>query len=118
MKKELIISSIIAVALIGIVFVTNGQSATKTTGTTSVSKSKRTPLEVKKHNNANDCWIIIKGNVYDVTSYLSAHPGGSGDVIKTCGTDATVAFNAIQRGRGHSSTAEQILPTLLVGTVQ
>ena len=32
--------------------------------------------EVKKHTSADDCWIVIKGNVYNVTEFLPDHPGG------------------------------------------
>ena len=33
--------------------------------------------EVQKHNKADDNWVILNGEVYNVTSYLSRHPGGS-----------------------------------------
>ena len=33
--------------------------------------------EVQKHNTINDNWVIYNGDVYDVTTYLSRHPGGS-----------------------------------------
>jgi len=33
--------------------------------------------EVKKHNTANDLWTHYKGNVYDITSFVSSHPGGN-----------------------------------------
>jgi cytochrome b involved in lipid metabolism len=32
--------------------------------------------EVSLHNKENDCWLIIDSKVYDVTKFLSAHPGG------------------------------------------
>ncbi|CAD0088482.1 unnamed protein product, partial [Aureobasidium vineae] len=32
---------------------------------------------VKQHDNAEDCWIILYEKVYDVTSFLEEHPGGS-----------------------------------------
>lgn len=32
--------------------------------------------EIAKHNKQDDAWIILDGNVYDVTSVLEWHPGG------------------------------------------
>ena len=32
--------------------------------------------EVSKHNNSKSCWIIINDSVYDITEFLSLHPGG------------------------------------------
>lgn len=32
--------------------------------------------EVKKHNTINDCWCYYKNNVYDITKFISKHPGG------------------------------------------
>lgn len=34
-----------------------------------------TAQEVAKHNLRNDCWIIVDGEVYDVTEYVDEHPG-------------------------------------------
>ena len=35
-----------------------------------------TLAEVAKHNTDADCWLVIEGVVYDVTEFLSEHPGG------------------------------------------
>ena len=32
--------------------------------------------KVKLHKTAKDCWIIINDKVYDITKFLSEHPGG------------------------------------------
>jgi hypothetical protein len=40
------------------------------------SRLAEIPLaEVGKHNSAHDCWLVIHGYVYDVTSFLASHPG-------------------------------------------
>ncbi|KAF8922501.1 FMN-dependent dehydrogenase-domain-containing protein [Mucidula mucida] len=51
--------------------------------------------EVSKHNNAASCWVVIKSHVYDVTEFLSEHPGGSAIILKYAGRDATLAYDPI-----------------------
>jgi len=75
-----------------------------------------TLAEVAKHNNRNDCWLVIGGNVYNVASYLSAHPGGVSIVLPYCGQpDASQAF-ATRGGTGtHSPSAQAMLANYLIG---
>ncbi len=42
-------------------------------------------LGVAKHNTRDDCWIVIATRVYDVTDFLSKHPGGAGIIVKYAG---------------------------------
>ena len=42
--------------------------------------------EVAKHNSKKSCWIVIDSKVYDVTGFLSAHPGGATVLLKQAGT--------------------------------
>ncbi|HLP79869.1 MAG TPA: cytochrome b5 domain-containing protein [Acidobacteriota bacterium] len=73
--------------------------------------------EVALHASRTDCWIIVNDNVYDVTSYIPAHPGGTTRITRVCGTDATVDFET-QGGEGsHSSFAQNLLETFLVGAL-
>lgn len=48
--------------------------------------------EVQKHATRDDCWVIIAGNVYDVTEFLDIHPGGSAVILAAAGKDATKVF--------------------------
>ncbi|CAN3359575.1 L-lactate dehydrogenase (cytochrome) [Diutina catenulata] len=54
--------------------------------------------EVAKHNSKSDCWVIIHGKAYDVTDFLSEHPGGSAIILKYAGQDATKAFDPVHPG--------------------
>ena len=61
--------------------------------------------DVEAHCHAYDCWIILYDKVYDVTTYLQHHPGGSTVILNHAGTDATSIFESI-----HSKTILSILP--------
>lgn len=62
--------------------------------------------EVGKHNSKTDCWVIIHGEVYNVTDFLKEHPGGSAIILKYAGKDATKAFDPIHP----SDTLTKYLP--------
>jgi L-lactate dehydrogenase (cytochrome) len=50
---------------------------------------------VREHKFSNDCWIVVHSKVYDVTSFLPEHPGGSKIILKYAGSDATTAYDEI-----------------------
>lgn len=49
--------------------------------------------EVLSHNRPEDCWLIIHGKVYDVTSWIPHHPGGS-LIYVNAGKDSTQLFES------------------------
>lgn len=51
--------------------------------------------EVMLHNKLNDCWIVLNDEVYDVTSFIAAHPGGVQRILEVAGSDATEKFYQI-----------------------
>lgn len=53
-----------------------------------------TMAQVRANNTAKSCWTVIDGFVYNLTNWISAHPGGSGAIMFLCGTDGTNAFKA------------------------
>jgi len=52
-------------------------------------------LPVAQHTTADSCWVILHGNVYDVTRFLPKHPGGSKVILQLAGTDATAEYDPI-----------------------
>ncbi len=78
--------------------------------------------EIKKHNKSSDCWMLINGNVYDITSFFGSHPGGNSVMASTCGTDATDAYmtkdpnaKSTSGGSDHSSNARNMLKDYYLG---
>jgi cytochrome b involved in lipid metabolism len=57
-----------------------------------------TAAEVAKHNSASSCWSVVTGKVYDLTSYVSSHPGGANVIKAICGKDGTAAFTGQHGG--------------------
>lgn len=54
---------------------------------------------VKANGKPSSCWTAISGNVYDLTKWISSHPGGSGSITSLCGTDGTSSFLAMHRNQ-------------------
>jgi len=74
-----------------------------------VDKSKITAIyteeEVATHNTRDDCWMIIKGNVYDITAYFPYHPGSDRALLRFAGKDGT------ENVQFHSPKMMQLLDT-------
>lgn len=91
-------------------------TSTPTTETNQESETQRIatyPMEeVAKHDNESDCWLVIGNDIYDVTDFISEHPGGD-EILKGCGTDATALFISEREHQG--SEAQDLLPTLKIG---
>uniref|UniRef100_A0A7S3J182 Cytochrome b5 heme-binding domain-containing protein n=1 Tax=Euplotes harpa TaxID=151035 RepID=A0A7S3J182_9SPIT len=66
--------------------------------------------EVAKHNKNTDLWIIINGEVFDVTSFAD-HPGTIDALLDYAGKDATEAFE----DQGHSKSAKKLMKDFLIG---
>ena len=69
--------------------------------------------EVAKHNNSNDCWVIIDSKIYNVTGFIPNHPGGPDKIIWNCGKDATSIFDL-----KHSSDKKQYLTPFYLADLQ
>ena len=64
--------------------------------------------EVMLHNKPEDAWLIIHGNVYEVTKWAAEHPGGPELLWDVAGKDATRDFE----DAAHSDAASAQLVSL------
>ncbi len=42
---------------------------------------KITWKELEQHNVKSDCWLVVRGKVYDVTTWIDRHPGGTDTIV-------------------------------------
>lgn len=72
--------------------------------------------DIAKYNGKNGArtWIVLYDNVYDVTDYMSQHPGGPELIEEYAGKDATDGFDEF----GHSSDAKKMLKEYLIGELE
>ncbi|GMI55271.1 hypothetical protein ScalyP_jg4981 [Parmales sp. scaly parma] len=69
--------------------------------------------EVATHNTTYDCWCVLRGQVYNLTSYLSYHPGGVKIIVKCAGADCTEEFDKFHQW----INIDGLIKPLLLGTV-
>ncbi|KDN45165.1 hypothetical protein RSAG8_05080, partial [Rhizoctonia solani AG-8 WAC10335] len=73
-----------------------------------------TAEEVAKHNKKDDCWVIIDGQVLDVTNFLADHPGGEKAILLYAGRDATEEFNMLHDPK----VIPRYTPESVIGTLK
>jgi hypothetical protein len=72
------------------------------------------PKELAAHNTKEDCWLLIRGKVYNLTEFLSIHPGGQSILLHHAGTDATNAFNDVPHSsRAHGMMSKYVCAEML-----
>lgn len=71
-----------------------------------------TAEEVAKHKTRDDCWIIVEGKVYDITSYIDNHPGGD-SIMNRPGEDITEEFN----GEQHPNNVHDVIESYQIGVL-
>jgi cytochrome b involved in lipid metabolism len=77
-------------------------------------ESKYSMTNIAKNNSTSSCWAAIFGKAYNLTTWISKHPGGAGAIESICGTDATSVF---QGKHGEQSGPASSLSAYLMGDV-
>ncbi|GAA6005543.1 hypothetical protein JCM11491_003680 [Sporobolomyces phaffii] len=70
--------------------------------------------EVAQHNKKDDCWVIIHGQVLDVTEFKQDHPGGEKAILLYAGREATEEFGLVH----DDSIWKKWGPKLAIGTIK
>lgn len=65
--------------------------------------------EIKKHNGDNDCWVVVKDQVFDVTKFIPKHPAGLQAIAGHGGTDVSKQF------AHHSALAQRMFKRHQIG---
>ena len=74
-----------------------------------------TLTELAKHAAPGNCWMAIRGSVYDLSAYLPTHPSPPDIVLPWCGKEATEAYNTKTKGRPHTAYADELLQKYRIG---
>lgn len=51
--------------------------------------------EIRTHTTPTSLWVVVNGDVLDLTSFLDKHPGGAEILLEFGGQDATHLFNQV-----------------------
>lgn len=81
-----------------------GQQMSTTTTPTSAGQKTYTRADIEKHASQSSCWTSVNGKVYDVTLWISRHPGGAQAILSLCGKDGSSAFNEQHGGQTRPAT--------------
>ncbi|KAI0507970.1 cytochrome B5-like protein [Dendrobium catenatum] len=114
---EMIAVALLLAALLGALFLyprSAGKGKTEGDLQTIAKKLKTyTKEEVSLHNKRDDCWIIVKDKVYNVTPYVEEHPGGDA-ILNHAGGDSTEGFFGPQ----HATRVFDMVDEFYIGDVK
>ena len=108
---------LVSIGSLWLAFAYPASSAVPTGAQVAASDSNPTPTGytvtyVAKHSTAKDCWLIVRGSVYNVSPYIGNHPGGARAITDRCGLEVSSIFSAI-----HSNRAWDLLGAYRIGAI-
>lgn len=90
-------------------------SSTKQNQIPPTQLTRYTMTEVRAANKPEKCWTVIRGSVYNLTSWINKHPGGDKNILKLCGLDGTQAF---EKKHGGQEKQENTLKGFEIGKLK
>lgn len=84
-------------------------------GESGSSRTGYTLSEVAEHDQLDDCWMAIEGQVYDFSDYVDQHPAPPSILASWCGREATEGMRTKGYGRDHSERAWQTAENYRIG---
>lgn len=116
MMRRLYLSSTVLFWLLVTVFWAGGLWLPPAAESVAVAADKPySTTELAKHATAENCWMAIRGSVYDLSAFLPDHPSRPEIVLPWCGKEATEAYNTKTKGRPHSPYADELLVKYRIG---
>jgi cytochrome b involved in lipid metabolism len=121
MKKIIWIVIIIILIVLGVFFFNRSASRSdekvlntnqSATTTQLQASSTLTLADISSHSSKDSCWSTIEGKVYDLTSFISKHPGGADAILSICGKDGSELFDG---KHGMDPRAKGLLPNFYLG---
>lgn len=116
-KTSLIVGTVVILASIGVVVFQHSSTKVTTPVVTpnTTTLSSYTLADVASHKTQADCWTVVNGDVYNVTSWIAQHPGGAQAIISMCGVDGSAGFDG-QHGTARRPATE--LASFKIGTLK
>lgn len=74
-----------------------------------------TMADVEARNTPEQCWTAIQGSVYDLSTWVSRHPGGESPIKNLCGKDGSDRF---AQKHGSTQVAIAALALLKIGVLR
>lgn len=88
--------------------------ATTTTTSVKTPTSGYTLAQIAQHADSTSCYSTVNGMVYDLTKWITRHPGGQREILAICGRDGSSAFNG---QHGGDARPEQLLAGFEIGVL-
>jgi len=70
--------------------------------------------EVGNHKTEQDCWVVVNGQVLDVSKFLPDHPGGKKAIMLFAGKDASEEFNMLHK----PDVVAKYAPDSIIGQIE